>query len=319
MSARASPSPPPLVPAYVRLERQVSIALRHSSSSIARQLPPELVRLVSSFLWSPLTSVSRQLHNPRQRALWSPSLAICTGWLHSDTQQYDDWTGELRGRVMAGWRLHTIDCYGDRYVNGFGFTYVSPAGDTWSTEVRKGSHHRPSMSRLQLVTGERIVQVAVRMSKWMECCVFETSAGRRFQVGGRGSRWAPKEKQASEWTHAGVTQLLLMPHSNNGSATGCSYEALAFTYGIGGHVHCLGVYYQKLSPGPPQPPASSALPAAQPAAAPAKAALVQPAPSSTATDEMESAAGALWDGASSCLTHSLPHPATTRHTLLSSS
>ena len=139
--------------------------------------------------------------------------------------------------------------------------------------MRKGSHHRPSLSRLLLSADECIVQVAVRVSKWMECCVFETSAGRRFQVGGRGSRWAPKEKHASEWTHAGVTQLLLMPrpheqpqspHHTAGEAgvsvAIASYQAVAFTYGIGGHVHNLGVYYQPLWAAQPQPTTSSTQP-----------------------------------------------------------
>ena len=329
MSGHASP----VVPDYARLERRVSVSLQHSRLAQARVLPSELVRLIVSFLWSPLTSASRQLHNPRQRQLWAPSLAICTGWIHADTVQYDDWTAELRGRVMAGWRLRAIDGYGDRYVNGFSFTYEGPNGDTWSSEVRKGSHHRPSMSRLQLSDGERIVQVAVRVSKWMECCVFETSAGRRFQVGGRGSRWAPKERHASEWTHAGVTQLLLMPQSKpqlQGQAAGratvaATYEALAFTYGVGGHVHNLGVYFQALWPTPSQPPTSSATPAVyKPAATPVPAvnpspATVQLVPASTAAaDEASAASNAMWSGAS-CLTHSLPHPPTARLSLLSSS
>jgi len=303
--SREAASSSPLVPDYLRLERLVCVALQHCRSPVARQLPGELVHLILSFLWSPLTSVSRQLDNPRQRALWSPSLAICTGWIHGDTAQYDEWTGELRGRVMAGWRLRAIDCWGDRYVNGFSFTYSGPGGETWSSEVRKGSHHRPSVSRLQLSSGEHIVQVAVRLSKWMECCVFETSAGRRFQVGGRGSRWAPKEKHASEWTHAGVTQLLLMPQppKSDGADAGCTYEALAFTYGLGGHVHNLGVYYQKLTPS--TPPAAASVPAS-----------VQPAPPTPSIDD--DAAAVAWSS-TSYQSHPRPHPLTTRLPLLSSS
>ena len=329
------PAPPALVPDYVWLERRVSAALQSSRCPLARFLPRELVLVIASFLWSPLTSVSRQLDNPGQRAMWSLSLAICTGWIHADTQQYDDWNNELRGRVMAGWRLRAIECYGDRYLNGFSFTYCGPTGDTWSTEVRKGSHHRPSMSRLQLASGEAIVQVAVRVSKWMECCVFETSAGRRFQVGGRGSRWQPKEKHASEWTHAGVTQLLLMPHTQPRPHTdqqtaaeetvAATYEALAFTYGIGGHVHNLGVYYQPLWPTQPHslvrphpPPVPSAAPSTgAPRPTMAASLTTVPPPSSIAlTENVASAASVVWSGPS----YLTPNPTTTRlQPLLSSS
>ena len=112
MSGQARVSPTSLVPDYLLLERHVCAALQGSRCPTARLLPSELVHLVVSFLWSPLTSLSRQLHNPRQRSLWTASLALCTGWIHGDTQQYDDWTSELSGLVMAGWRLRAIDGYG---------------------------------------------------------------------------------------------------------------------------------------------------------------------------------------------------------------
>ena len=316
--ATSSASVSLLVPDYLRLEQRVSVALQLSRCPSARLLPWDLVQLVASFLWQPLRSVSRQLDNPRHRDM--ASLAMCTGWVHKDTQQYDDWTSELCGRVLAGWRLRAIECYGDRYLNGFSFTYAAPHGDsTWSTAVRKGSHHRPSLSRVQLAAGERIVQVAVRVSKWMECCVFETSAGRRFQIGGRGSRWAPKEKHATEWSHAGVTQLLLMPPVTADS--GCTFEALAFTYGIGGHVHNLGVYYQPLWPRQPPPLAPSKPLSAScdsdttrtPAPSlPMPSSAAQTAPPTAPTDD------ALWNDAT-CLSHSLPLPTTARLPLLSSS
>ena len=306
------PAPPLLVPDYVRLEGQVRVGLRSSSSPVARLLPPELLRLVVSFLWEPRASLSRQMHNPSQRLLQSSSLPYCTGWVHADTEQSDDWTSELRARVLAGWRLRAVDCWGDRYCNGFAFTYESGSGEQWSTEARKGSHHRPSVSRLQLQTGECIVQVAVRLSKWMECVVFETSRGRRFQVGGRGSRWAPKERQASEWTRAGVTQMLLMPQPHAGRA----YEALAFAYGVGGHVHNLGVYYQPLWPTRSPAPAPTASPP-EPVSAAVPATPVREVASAAVCEDDMSAGGAVWSS-QAYLTHSLQHAATVRPPLLSS-
>ena len=301
-------SPLLLLPDYVRLERQVGVGLRYSSSPVARLLPPELLRLVVSFLWEPRASISRQMHNPSQRLLQSSSLPHCTGWVHADTEQFDDWTSELRARVLSGWRLRAVDCWGDRYCNGFAFTYESSSGEQWSTEARKGSHHRPSVSRLQLQAGEAIVQVAVRLSKWMECVVFETSRGRRFQVGGRGSRWAPKERQASEWTHAGVTQRLLMPQPHAGRA----YEALAFAYGVGGHVHNLGVYYQPLWTTHSQTtePAAATVSAAVPATT------VREVASAAVCDDDLSTGSAAWSS-QAYLTHTLQHAAAVRPPLLS--
>ena len=190
--------------------------------------------IVASFLWFPLrTSTFNSLHSRTRWMNNHPTLPHCTGEVHADTIQHDGWTAELHTRILRGWRLRAIHGWGGMFANGLGFSYCHPsdASETFEVEAVYGNHHNPQLSHFELEAGERIVQVSMICSVYMQAVRFDTSHGREYQIGRAEHRryWQP-----------------LLPTADK--LHGKQVEALAFMFGVGGHIHNLGVWYQLVSP-----------------------------------------------------------------------
>ena len=228
-----------LLPTYTFLahciHHNLNKASRHSlSPPTAPSLSLDVSGLVASFLWFPLRTAS--MNSLHTRTSWlrdDPSLPYCTGEVHADTQQHDGWSSELHGRILRGWRLRAIAGWGGMYANGLGVTYAHPSApsETFELAAVYGNHHSPQQSQFELETGERIVQVSCIPNTWMLAVRFDTSHGRQYQLGQAGHR--------DYWQS-------LLPTADK--LHGRQIEALAFVFGVGGHIHNLGVYYQLLSP-----------------------------------------------------------------------
>ena len=210
---------------------------KHPTS--ASPLPPALSLtldvsgIVASFLWSPLRTHSRDDPHSRHWLHGDLTLPHCTGQVHDDTNQHDCLSGELHGRLLRGWRLRAIHGWGGRYANGLGFTYCHPSEPTATFDVERayGNHDMPQLTHFELEAGERVVQVSMCCRTWMHAIRFDTSHGRQYQIG--------KSDRARHWQP-------LLPTAD--TRHGRQVEALAFMYGVGGHIHNLGVHYQLLSP-----------------------------------------------------------------------
>lgn len=196
--------------------------------------------LVASFLWTPHTTTSTNQLPTRARFLRNnPALPHCTGETHTDTHQHDCWTDDLRQRVLRGWRLRAIHGWGGLYANGLGFTY-GPAGGggdgeadgegSLEIEAVYGNHHSPQPTHFELEAGERIVQVSTICSVWMQAVRFTTSHGRQYQLGrGEHQRYYQPLLPTADQLH------------------GRQVEVLAVIFGVGGHIHNIGIWYQLLS------------------------------------------------------------------------
>ena len=235
----------PLVPDYTFLSHciyhnlnkaahSVSESSTTSSSHGGPSLSLDVSSIVASFLWSPIpTAGANGLHGRVHFLRDHPNLPYCTGETHADTVQHDTWSAELHSRILHGWRLRAIHGWGDMYANGLGFTY-GPSNDptaTYEVDAVYGLHHNPRLSHLELEAGERIVQVSIVCSVYMQAVKFETSHGREYVIGRVEHRryWQP-----------------LLPTADK--LHGRQVEALAFMFGVGGHLHNLGVWYQLVSP-----------------------------------------------------------------------
>ena len=190
-SLSSSPSP---LPSYKLLSRALySIHLQLHDEGFLPLLLPGLCDLVVDFLWEPLETPSYELIGRYTPV--TPSLSHCTGYVHSDTQQRDDWSPTLRSLILQGWRLQSIRYWSNVYANGFAVTYQNPHDPTQrcSTKPHKGNHHNPVESTFTLGVGERIQQVQVTYSVWVHRVVLETNHGRKCEIGRGGASCATDE------------------------------------------------------------------------------------------------------------------------------
>ena len=217
-----------------------------SSSPSSHRIPAlslDVSSLVASFLWSPHITASTNQLSARTRFLRNhPTLPYCTGETHGDTHQHDCWTDDLRQRILRGWRLRAIHGWGGLYANGLGFTYGPSIGGDGNAEgdggnglleveAVYGTHHNPELTHFELEAGERIVQVSVICSVWMQALRFTTSHGRQYQLGrGEHQRYYQPLLPTADQLH------------------GRQVEVLALMFGVGGHIHNIGVRYLLLSP-----------------------------------------------------------------------
>ena len=245
-ASSSSSSSGPLLPDYTLLSHCIQYTLARSSASSCTAtsfhshvlLPRDVTGLVASFLWSPCcTSTANSLHTRTDWLIGDPTLPHCTGDVHHDTRQVDQYSSELHSRILRGWRIRTLHGWGAEFANGLGVTYGPPtadSADTFDVEAVYGSHHQPQPSHFELQAGERIVQVTFASSTWFQGVRFHTSLGRQYQVGR-----AESHRVDIDWRP-------LLPAADK--LRGRQVEVLAFMLGVGGHIHNMGVWYQLLSP-----------------------------------------------------------------------
>ena len=257
-SAVSSSSDAALLPEYRYLSRCIHRRLRsiHDEGRTASaggnipDVPPELVDIVADYLWLPQHTLSKELtakHRLRD-AVAHPDIGgvtggvMCTGQVHLDTVQRDDWTPALRALIMRGWRISAVRYRANMYANGLQVTYRHPSDreQTFSTEMLAGTHHAPLDGLFELEEGERIRQVTVRYNVWLDRVLLETSLGRKCAIG-RGEMMRRGRGEDDEWQEDRIKQFRLIP-----AADAAHCEVLAFHFGVGGHIHNLGVYYQTL-------------------------------------------------------------------------
>ena len=239
MSALVSPQ---LSPSYkLQSNHLYTTGLQlHDESHLPVLLPP-ICDLIIELLWEPLITPSYDLVPRRaSRHAPPPHSPHTTGCTHADTQFRDDYSPQLRALLLRGWRLRSVHYWANTYANGFYVTYQHPvdASQRWSTEPLWGTHHSPREYEFELEEGERVRQVQVRYDVWYHQVVLETSRGRRCVMGTGESRQYP---QGREWEHGLCRTKLLLPEGD-----GREYEVLAFMYGVGGHVHNMGVYFHEV-------------------------------------------------------------------------
>ena len=219
---------------YSQLSALHDEAIAAHSPSPPPLLLPEVVDLIVDFIWEPLITSSQDL-NPNHYSYHpiSPSTRLyCTGRVHTDTIVRDDWSDALRERLVRGWRIRSIRYWSGVYANGLQAVVYGHGEERWEVEGLHGSHHQPREAEWVLEEGERIRQVTVEYDVWYHRVVLESSAGRRCEMG----RGEPEGRRYSP-----VVRKALLPE-----VPGEEYEALAFIYGVGGHIHNLGVYYQRV-------------------------------------------------------------------------
>ena len=246
-----SHAPSPLaspLPSYKWLSRflYAQLSALHDEALLTHPSPPpplllpEVVDLVVDFLWEPLITPSLGL-NPTHythHPIPPSTRAHCTGRVHADTVVRDDWSEELRLRVMRGWRIRAIRYWGNVYANGLQVVYGGGGGqgggggeERWQTDGLYGSHHQPKEEVWELEEGERIRQVRVEYDVWMHRVVMETSRGRMLEMG----------RAEPPMVRSPLVRKALLPE-----VQGEEYEVLAFITGVGGHIHHLGVYYHRV-------------------------------------------------------------------------
>ena len=240
----------PLIPDYTFLahciHHNLSRASISSPSSTSTTLPVPLgvAAIIASFLWTPLrTNNANDRHYDNSLRCWL-NTPHCIGRVHGDTRQHDDWSGHLRSFVLSGWRLRALHGWGwsGRCANGLGLTYCHPTNRSSTIDIatRLGTNeswqrvhqHKPQLSRFELQAGERIVQVAITWRVSVDAIRFETSHGRRCQLG--------SSVYGGSWVRLLPTAEVLKGRQQ--------VEVLAFMFGVGARIHNVGVYYQLVAP-----------------------------------------------------------------------
>ena len=211
----------------------------HSPSPLPLLLP-EVMDVVVEYVWEPLVthSLDSGTYHLRRRGQPVPSYTRehCSGRVHVDTTERNDWSDDLRMRILHGWRIRSVRYWHGMYANGLQVTYASSAGggggETMEMEGLHGSHHQPVEAEFVLEEGERIRQVRVEYDVWYHRVFLDTSKGRTCVIG---------TGEPEHMRRTPLPQRALLPE-----VEGENYEVLAFMLGVGGHIHNLGCYYQRV-------------------------------------------------------------------------